>query len=658
VYFTSSQYLPEINEGSVFGTNGVLVREYASLMKDLWFESQSSLFLKQFRSMIGHIQPDWAGPGQQDAHEVVDFLLDKLHEDLNRVLRKPYTEKVEGDGTNDLDIAEKEWAKHTLRDDSIIKDLVGSQYRSQMECPTCHKVSVSFEYQQTVCLEIPRKNSRTIRIIVIPETTVHSTFSAESNELDVTNPTEFAITMESHETLPQLKGALFKNLPPAAKARTDHISLLGLSEDEHVVAQDYNSTHRVYQLSHIKEDTTVVAYLSNRENQKPAEKDEMLSCYVAHRILIKSETSGVQHTMAGFPHELKVEMAWSCRKLRMLIWRHASMYIRESTPLGQALKAAKMCGKEETLALHNLIMEMLPIRLVSRQGTCKIASEEYNEPKDARVVVDGFEYAANSGAPYSVNTPWANSEMLGTVLPNDRSVTIGSFAKGVKLPYLFLAIDWLGAWLEMLNFPALEHFSQHSSAYKAFGSQTIKDSTSPQRRGADGSLTLEHCLRQYTSEEQGQTWYCSTCKEMQEDAKKTLLFSNVHLPQILIVTLKRFEHRDMSSLVGRRGAGLTEKIDTFVDFPLDGLDLGPYCSNTDKTREIGDTIYDLFAVCNHYGRMGFGHYTAFARDWLMGEDLSDQWVSFDDDDVRLVNEADVKSSAAYILFYKRRNYSV
>jgi len=663
VYFTSSQYVPEINESSVFGTNGVLVREYASLMKDLWFESKPSLFLKQFRGMIGRIQPDWAGPGQQDAHEVVDFLLDKLHEDLNRVLRKPYTEKVEGDGTNDLEVAEKEWAKHTLRDNSIIKNLVGSQYRSQMECLACQKVSVSFEYQQTVCLEIPRKSSRVIRIIVIPETNTHSTFSTDTNELDITNPTEFAITLEHHDTVQLMKGALYKCLPPAAKARTSEISLLGLSPDEHAVSQDYNIS-RVFQISHLKEDSTVVAYLGS--NPKPAQTDKMSSCYIMHRIVTKSSTPGVQHTatLAGFPHELKLDLGWSCRKLRMLVWRHASRFIGENTPLGLALKAAKAQGKEETLAFHNTIMEILPIRLVSRLGSCRISKEKYEEPQDVSVIVDNVAFPAKSGAPYSVNTTWANSDLLGSVLPNDRSVTIGSFTSGGKTPYVFLAVDWLGSWLEMLNMTALNHLAVHSSAHKAFGLQpgvasgSMSARRGADRRGSDGGLTLEHCLRQYTSEEQGQTWYCSTCKEMKEDAKKTLLFSNVHLPEILIITLKRFEHRDMSSLVGRRGASLTEKIDAFVDFPLEGLDLAPYCSDTLKSCEDGDTVYDLFAVCNHYGRMGFGHYTAFARDWLMGESLTDQWVSFDDDDVRLVNEADVKSSAAYILFYKRRNYSV
>lgn len=71
---------------------------------------------------------------------------------------------------------------------------------------------------------------------------------------------------------------------------------------------------------------------------------------------------------------------------------------------------------------------------------------------------------------------------------------------------------------------------------------------------------------------------------------------------------------------------LREKIGSFVDFPLNGLDMSPYCkplppaspgATTGAGLEEVDEryLYDLVAVCNHYGRMGFGHYTAFAREW-------------------------------------------
>ena len=50
------------------------------------------------------------------------------------------------------------------------------------------------------------------------------------------------------------------------------------------------------------------------------------------------------------------------------------------------------------------------------------------------------------------------------------------------------------------------------------------------------------------------------------------------------------------------------KLDTFVDFPLDGLDMSPFVMSQGKPL-----IYDCFAVSNHFGNVGFGHYTAFAK---------------------------------------------
>ena len=86
-------------------------------------------------------------------------------------------------------------------------------------------------------------------------------------------------------------------------------------------------------------------------------------------------------------------------------------------------------------------------------------------------------------------------------------------------------------------------------------------------------------------------------------------------------------------------------------------------------------LYDLFAVCNHYGRMGCGHYTAMARDWdftakephtrthtqserekeTERDELCSQWFLFDDHKVRPISEDEVCTESAYILFYRRRS---
>ncbi|KAI9474762.1 hypothetical protein BX667DRAFT_463197, partial [Coemansia mojavensis] len=146
-------------------------------------------------------------------------------------------------------------------------------------------------------------------------------------------------------------------------------------------------------------------------------------------------------------------------------------------------------------------------------------------------------------------------------------------------------------------------------------------------------VTLEDCLTEFTRSEQlgeEDLWYCSKCQEHQQATKK---FDLWRVPEILVVHLKRFQH----------SRAWRDKIDVFVDFPLTGLDLtqhmcGPHGENL---------VYDLYSVCNHYGGMGGGHYTAYARN---PED--DKWYNFDDSHVSPVSDPEsVKTAAAYMLFY-------
>jgi ubiquitin carboxyl-terminal hydrolase 4/11/15 len=124
------------------------------------------------------------------------------------------------------------------------------------------------------------------------------------------------------------------------------------------------------------------------------------------------------------------------------------------------------------------------------------------------------------------------------------------------------------------------------------------------------------------------------------------------LPNVLIVHLKRFEFKH---------AMRRDKLDTLVDFPLEGLDMSVHCALSSASAFVDETVsadYDLFAVTNHFGRMGFGHYTAYARRWDESG-ISDNWDLFDDSNVRSVGDgmgqtASVVSPAAYVLFYRRR----
>jgi ubiquitin carboxyl-terminal hydrolase 4/11/15 len=55
-----------------------------------------------FQISVGRFAPQFSGYQQQDAQELMAFLLDGLHEDLNRIKKKPYIELKEDEGRPDV----------------------------------------------------------------------------------------------------------------------------------------------------------------------------------------------------------------------------------------------------------------------------------------------------------------------------------------------------------------------------------------------------------------------------------------------------------------------------------------------------------------------------------------------------------------------------
>lgn len=124
-----------------------------------------------------HLQ-DYLGNSQQDSHDVLELMLDRIHEDLNRIFLKPYVEQPEGDGTNDSQISEEAWQKHRTRHNSSVTDLFGGQFKSKVSCcsDNCSRVSVTFDYFNTLQLAIPGPTSHVTMLFVPYIQVIHLIF--------------------------------------------------------------------------------------------------------------------------------------------------------------------------------------------------------------------------------------------------------------------------------------------------------------------------------------------------------------------------------------------------------------------------------------------------------------------------------------------------
>lgn len=86
---------------------------------------------------------------------MLSYLLDGLHEDLNRVINKPTVDQKESDGRPDSVVSLESWENHLKRNRSIIQELLHGQFKSTLDCPDCKRVSITFDPYMMISLPIP-----------------------------------------------------------------------------------------------------------------------------------------------------------------------------------------------------------------------------------------------------------------------------------------------------------------------------------------------------------------------------------------------------------------------------------------------------------------------------------------------------------------------
>ncbi|KAI1096322.1 ubiquitin carboxyl-terminal hydrolase-like protein [Rostrohypoxylon terebratum] len=185
-------------------------------------------------------------------------------------------------------------------------------------------------------------------------------------------------------------------------------------------------------------------------------------------------------------------------------------------------------------------------------------------------------------------------------------------------------------------------FSSDNSLEAWEGCETLPDPELDRAQAArskrkKNGISLEACLDEFEREEilsEQDMWFCPRCKEHRRASKKFDLWKT---PDILIIHLKRF-----SSSGFRR-----DKLELLVEFPVENLDI---TSRVLQKEDGKQEVYDLIGVDCHWGGLGGGHYTAFAKNFV-----DNQWYTYNDSTVSSTSADRIVDSSAYLLFYRRRS---
>ena len=148
------------------------------------------------------------------------------------------------------------------------------------------------------------------------------------------------------------------------------------------------------------------------------------------------------------------------------------------------------------------------------------------------------------------------------------------------------------------------------------------------------SITIYDCLDHYFGKEyllDSATWKCDKCTNKLGNYKEYRLLNT---PSILIIVLKRH------SFNGSKW----QKNSTIIQFPII-LNISAYKLGSEKNN----CNYRLFAVANHIGNMGSGHYYAYCCDT---DDPAKPWYEFNDERVSHISEESIYTANSYMLFYQ------
>ncbi|XP_033968382.1 ubiquitin carboxyl-terminal hydrolase 15-like isoform X9 [Pseudochaenichthys georgianus] len=625
-YFLKDKFTEELNEDNPLGMKGEIAKAYADLIKQLWSGKFSYVTPRPFKTQVGHFAPQFSGYQQQDSHELLAFLLDGLHEDLNRIRQKPYIQLKDANGRPDKLVAEEAWENHIKRNNSIIVDIFHGLFKSTLVCPVCAKVSVTFDPFCYLTLPLPMRKERTLEVYLV--------------RLDpLAKPTQYKLTVPKVGSISDLC-----------------ISLSNLTEvpaEKMIVTDIYNHRfHRIFatneNLSSIMERDDI--YVFELAVNRVEDTDHVV---IPVHLREKFKQSGYNHTstpLFGQPFLLAVPRTLSEDKLYNMLLLRLCRFVRSSVEEEEEDCEETQPSKQHAVngnTTNGVLEEGSPSEMeTDEQDDESSQDQELPSENDNSQSEDSVDNDLENGVVAPPNSTKAqqtagnNRKRLFTFQFNNMGKTDFSLIKEDTRQIRFdeghlrlsdrsyLSLDWDPEMRKKyFDESAVEDFEKHESMeYK------------PQKKAY---FKLKDCIELFTTKEKlgaEDPWYCPDCKEHQQATKKLDLWS---LPPVLVVHLKRFSYSRY----------MRDKLDSLVDFPLKyahnrDLDMSEFLINPNS----GPCLYDLIAVSNHYGGMGGGHYTAYGKN----KD-DEKWYNFDDSSVSPASEDQIVSKAGYVLFYQRQD---
>ena len=751
-YILGKYYEKDINKTNPIGSQGEIIDKYAKLITHIWYGNKNCLYPLQFKQAFGKVYQAFNDFRQQDSQEFISYLLDILHEDLNKVNNKPYIQ--EKDLSNDLSDEEIFKIKKELymcRNQSFIADLIYGFYKSTVFCPNenCKNISKSFEPFSNISLSLlneselrkieefkEEKNKllglKELSVYFIPfkinykplffkikikkdmniidfrsKIEIVTGFYKNSFDIYKLQDNEF-IHMKSDINLlndflkkdtrvyliqipPYVFGKennYFDNIYEKLNRDMDSFYLQEEKYEGNDLYEEYNKDKKKEE-KNVNEENNKINNDKMEEEEKKEENDD--NKIDQNGININTNNPNNNENNNNIPEsqqstkineliENEVEMedkTIESLEIDRTKWIKAELYNYSY----KYQPSEKEQIKEERIALPRIIYinknwnnaelyecllkildgarpDMDEIKQIWFQDLKEITTsfeklnkleknnlyESFNEKNTQPLMLQysniyNYDKQDNIKTKHEIND---NSVVIydteSFLIKNILEMALGNKENNLENIEILFKIIWKPNFASDYKEGIEPIIIEKSDKLEKIMTGKIEEEyfkknnldKNDKEKNEKKNMNLYELLNNFNQIEKlskNNEWLCPKCKMNQLANKKIELYS---ISEIIIIHLKRFRNN--------------KKIETYIDFPIENLDLTPYLPNKNEKY-----IYDLFAVANHVGGLHGGHYFAYCKNYIENE-----WYEFNDSNVDKIDKNKIVTENAYVLFYSRK----
>jgi ubiquitin C-terminal hydrolase len=673
------------------------VNNFGSLIKDQWtMAKKEALNPSEIKSNLVHLYPQFSENTQQDAHEILICILDSLHQILNR--KENINDLIITDGSLNLvsqssniynsypsfgfnrQFSQVCWDSHQKINDSVITDIFFGQLKSTIKCSNCKFENFAFDPFSSLGLPIPNEYKILIYFIPIKK-----------------NSKPISLFIKINDNMQ------FKNLIEVVKINIEykfssgifysvlHNKLVKLIDSDDRCGDLLNRPSFLFLIESFEEcvnqedesDLNGNSYIVNNiEHKSNWQTEEIIPFYVCVNFGTFDLTCQKKNGTDAENNQSK--------KIENKIRKNSSLLDSEESQSNHSNESSyglnsftnykissfprifsfyyKLSYNKEILESDYKVIQKVFVTLLSYIKQYIWSNDDIYDLYEKKEFFFTVKSSEKSGSGYE-NIQAVGQKFICLICDKEDNSNfscecinkiIFSKQKSSYNDYEFLNI---------MNNSSLIYYIKHTKSenpllldincnisneiirYKELNK--CKDMT--QKFQTETRLGLYDLIDYFIAEEKltlQENYKCHNCDKFVVAFKKMEINK---FPQILAINLKRFRYDNLGNFgrvrVSRRndfgaynGSSFSgEKNECFVEFSIHNLDLTKY----NKGNKLS---YELFAVCNHSGKLDSGHYTAICR-----HPTSKKWIEYDDKIIRVDKSVEsIVTQDAYMLFYRKK----